>query len=346
MLKKQLLRNIILGVVVGLLGGFSLLHPVQAASQNENADFEIQPIMPEGQVDESLNYFDVQFAPGTTHVIKMRVQNFTNHNITVKSEFQNGMTQMGGDMKFQTSTNGLDPSLKIPFTTIGSVNKSDRVIHLGPEETTVVQATIKMPNEKFNGLISGGWHFIEYRSNGDQKDQTISSNYAYMIGVILRGSHYKVYPELKYDSTQPILYDNRPALGIKLRNVQPMILKKIHFKAVVSKKGLFSDKRIYEKEGSSMSANSSVTLPVSWAYDDMKPGTYQVAVKVTGENLWNKLPMSWTFKKNLKVSKAAAADLNKRSIQRPTNKWIYAMTVAGTLLLVAAFGLYRVIRIG
>lgn len=63
MLKKQLLRNIILGVVVGLLGGFSLLHPVQAASQNENADFEIQPIMPEGQVDESLNYFDVQFAP-------------------------------------------------------------------------------------------------------------------------------------------------------------------------------------------------------------------------------------------------------------------------------------------
>ncbi|SPS07514.1 DUF916 and DUF3324 domain-containing protein [Latilactobacillus sakei] len=345
MSRKRLLKNIILGVALGVMGGFGLTHQVQAAAQTENADFEIQPIMPEGQVDTSLNYFDVNFKPGTTHVIKMRVQNFTDKKITVKNELQNGMTQMGGDMKFQSSTKGLDPSFKTPLTTIGAVKKSDRILHLGPQETTVIEATIKMPEENFSGLISGGGHFIEYRGN-DKDEQTISSNYAYNISVVLRGSHYKVYPELKYVSTKPILYSNRPAMGIKLRNPKPMILKNVHFKAVISKKGIFSDKRIYEKEGSSIASNSSVTLPLSWEYNNMKAGTYNVSVKVTGENLWNKLPMSWTFKKKIKVSKAEAADLNKRSIQRPTNKWLYAMTASGVLLLVSAVGLYKVIKMG
>lgn len=345
MFRKRLLRNVILGVALGIVGGFGFTQYVQAAAETERADFEIQPIMPEGQVDTSLNYFDVNFKPGTTHTIKMRVQNFTDKKITIKNEFQNGMTQMGGDMKFQTPTKGLDPSLKIPLTTIGAVRKSDRVLHLGPEETTVIEATIKMPEENFNGLISGGWHFIEYRGN-KTSEQTISSNYAYMVSVVLRGPHYKVYPELKYDSTKPILYNSRPALGVKLRNPQPMILKNVHFKAVVSKQGLFSDKRLFEKEGSSIAPNSSVTLPISWEYNNMKAGTYKVAVKVTGENLWNKLPMSWTFKKTFKVSKSEAADLNKKSVQRPTNKWLYAMTASGVLLLVSAVGLYKVIKIG
>lgn len=345
MFRKRLLRQIILGVALGLIGGLSLAQQVQAADSTEKADFEIQPITSTGQVDTSLRYFDLKFNPGTQHVIKMRIQNFTDNKITVRSELQNGITQMGGDMKFKPSTEGLDPSAKRPLTTIASVRKSDRVIKLAPQETKVVEATIKMPSENFNGLIAGGWHFIEYRKN-KSTDQTISSNYAYMISVNLRGAHYKVYPELKYDSTKPILYDNRPGMGIKLRNTQPMVLKNTHFKAVISKKGLFSEKRLYEKEGSSIAPNSAVTLPVSWAYDDMKPGTYQVSVKVTGENLWNKLPMAWTFKKTFKVTKSQAADLNKRSIQRPTNKWLYVMMANGVLLLVAAVGLYKVLRLG
>ncbi|WP_409043543.1 DUF916 and DUF3324 domain-containing protein [Latilactobacillus sakei] len=345
MFKKRLLKNIILGVALGVVGGFGLSQQVQADNNTEKADFEIQPITSVAQVDTSLRYYDLKFKPGTKNTIKMRIQNFTDKKITVNSELQNGMTQVGGDMEFQSSTKGLDPSAKVPLTTIASVEKSARTIHLDPQETRVVEAEIKMPSENFNGMIAGGWKFTEHLEN-KTTDQTISSNYAYMVSINLRGSHYKVYPELKYASTKPILYDSRPAMGIKIRNTQPMVLKNVHFKAVISKAGLFSDNRLYEKEGSSMAPNSSVTLPVSWAYDNMKAGTYKVAVKVTGENLWNKLPMSWTFKKSFKVSEAEAASLNKRSLQRPTNKWLYVIAANGLLLLVAAYGLYRVIKIG
>ncbi|WP_424348609.1 DUF916 and DUF3324 domain-containing protein [Latilactobacillus sp. 5-91] len=345
MFKKRLLKNIILGVALGVVGGFGLSQQVRADNNTEKADFEIQPITSVAQVDTSLHYYDLKFKPGTKNTIKMRIQNFTDKKITVNSEIQNGMTQVGGDMKFQSSAKGLDPSAKIPLTTIATIKKANQTIHLEPQETKVVEAEIKMPTDNFNGMIAGGWKFIEYRNN-KTSDQTISSNYAYMVSINLRGSHYKVYPELKYASTKPILYNSRPAMGVNIRNTQPMVLKNVHFKAVVSRKGLFSDNRLYEKEGSSMAPNSVVTLPISWAYDNMKPGTYNVAVKVTGENLWNKLPMSWTFKKTFKVSKEAAASLNKRSLQRPTNKWLYVVAANGVLLLVAAYGLYRVIKIG
>ncbi|WP_459128176.1 DUF916 and DUF3324 domain-containing protein [Latilactobacillus curvatus] len=319
---------------------------VQADTQSQNSDFEIQPITPEGQIDASKNYYDVEYKPGSTHTIEMRIQNFTNHKITVKSELQNGMTQQGGGLKYQTTTSGLDESLRRPLTTFASVEKADRILHLGPKETTVIQAHIKMPNEKFSGVIAGSWHFIEYLNNGKNNSQSVSSNYAYETGIILRGSHYKVYPELKYDSSGPILVDNRPAMGIKLRNTQAMLLKKVHVKAVVTKKGLFSDKRLFENSDTSIAPNSSAALPVAWNYDDMKPGKYEVTVKVTGENLWNKLPMTWTFKKTFKISKKSAMAINKKAIQRPSNKWLYAFTASGVMLLVAAASLYKVTKLG
>lgn len=337
----------ILGIAFGLMGGLSLVHsnPVAAAQANTNADFEIQPILAEEQIDASNNYFDVTYKPGSTHTIAMRVQNFTDHKITVKSDLQNAMTQVGGGMSYQPASEPNDPSLKIPLTKIGAVKKSAQTIHLGPQETTIVEAVIKMPSEKFNGMIAGSWHFIEYGDGKNGTNQGLTSNYAYQTGIIIRGSHYKVYPELKYNKTEPILRNNRPAMGIKLSNVQPMRIKEAHIKAVVSRKGLFSDKRIFETSGTSIAPSSAVTIPISWNYDNLKAGSYTVAIKVTGENQWNKLPMTWSFKKNFKVSKKAAAEINKRAVQRPTNKWLYAMTASGALLLVAAFGLYKVIRI-
>lgn len=346
MFKKSVLCKIILSVALGVIGGFCLTHPVQAAEQNQDADFEIQPILSDGQVNRSRNYFDLKFEPGSTHTISMRVQNFTTHKISVKTELQNAMTQEGGDMKYQAATAGLDESLKTPLTTLGSVNKKDRVINLGPEETTIVNATIKIPKDKFNGVIAGSWHFIENLKSGKGSGESISSDYAYDTGIIIRGSHYKVYPELKYSSATPIISGNRPAMGVKLRNSQPMLLNKVHFKAVVTKKGLFSEKRLYEKTQSSFAPNSSVMLPIAWNYDNMKPGKYEVAVKVTGENLWNKLPMSWTFKKSFKVTKKVADDINQQSVQRPKNRWFYVATASGVLLLISAVSLYKVIKIG
>lgn len=203
-----------------------------------------------------------------------------------------------------------------------------------------------MPTEKYRGMIAGSWHFIEYLDKQTEGGNSVASNYAYNVSVDLRGSNYQVYPEIKYASTKPILDGGHPALGIKLRNVEPMVLSKASFKAVVYKEGLFKSKRVYEKTNSSMAPNSSVTLPISWNYRTLRPGKYHVDIKVTGHNLWNDLPMTWTFKKNFTVKAEDTKRINAQAVKRPVNKWTVVATASGVLMLVSMVGLYQIIRIG
>lgn len=339
-----MLRTIIKASLALGVTWLALNSNVAKANQIQRADFEVQPIQNIEQVDKSMNYFDVRFKPGTTRTLRMRVQNFTDHPITLESTLENGMTQEGGDMKFQTSTTGLDASLKQPLTTIAKLAPGARKIHLEPQSATIVSATVKMPAEEFRGMIAGGWRFKQILKNKGRHSQSVTSHYAYLMSINLRGKPYRIYPEMKYAATQPMLADGHPALGIKLRNTQPMIIKDVAFKATITKNGLFKSKRVFEKDGSSIAPNSTVILPLSWQYRTLHPGTYHVDVEVTGQNFWNQLPMTWHFKEAFKVTRKGARVVNQKANKRPLNRWGIVSIMSGIALMIASYGLYRQLR--
>ena len=315
----------------------------QADAQTQNADFEVQPILPDEQENQSLNYFDLSLAKDQQKTIEMRIQNFTDHKITVHSDLRNSITQIGGGVNFQKSTQGLDASLKQPFNKIVTLDKESETINLDPQETKILKAVVKMPSERVNGMIYGDWHFIQYMNKrGGQS--SVSSNYAYSVGVSLRGQHYKVYPELKYDKTESMLYRRHPAMGVKIRNTQPMVVNNVTAKAVVSKEGLFGSKHVFNMSKQSIAPNSVLTMPISWDYDQLKPGKYTVETVVKGQNLWNKLPMTWHFKKHFTIKADDVKSINNQALKKPTNKWAFVATASGILMLVSATGLVKVLR--
>ncbi|MDB1552072.1 DUF916 and DUF3324 domain-containing protein [Latilactobacillus sakei] len=316
---------------------------VQAAAQTQKADFEVQPILPDEQEDLSLNYFNMSLAQGQTKKIEMRIQNFTDHAITVHSDLRNSMTQVGGGVSFQANTKGLDPSLKVPFTKIAKLDKKSETIKLAAQETKILKMTVKMPEDRTNGMIYGDWHFIEYlHKKGGQS--SVGSNYAYSVGVALKGQHYKVYPELKYDKTEAMIYRRHAAMGIKIRNTQPMVINKVSAKAVVSKEGLFSSKHVYTTSNQSVAPNSVLTLPISWDYEQLKPGKYTIDTVVHGQNLWNKLPLTWRFKKSFTIKADDVKTVNAQALKKLKNKWAYVATASGVLMLVSITGLVKVLR--
>ncbi|MDT3394723.1 DUF916 and DUF3324 domain-containing protein [Latilactobacillus curvatus] len=315
----------------------------QADVKTQNADFEVQPILPNEQENQSLNYFDLNLAKGQRKTIEMRIQNFTDHKITVYSDLRNALTQVGGGIDFQTSIKDLDPSLEHPFNKIATLEKKDQKIDLKPQQTKILKANIKMPGERTNGMIYGDWHFIEYM-NKQGGQASVSSNYAYSVGVSLRGEHYKVYPELKYDKAEAMLYRRHPAMGVKIRNTQPMVVNNVTAKAVVSKEGLFGSKHVFNMSKKAIAPNSVLTMPISWDYDQLKPGKYTVETVIKGENLWNKLPMTWHFKKHFTIKADNAKSINAQALKKPTNKWAYVATASGILMLVSATGLVKVLR--
>lgn len=203
-----------------------------------------------------------------------------------------------------------------------------------------------MPQDKQRGMIYGEWNFIEYADKKNTaKGSGSTSDYAFSVGIEARGSQYKVYPELKYEKVKPILKNGIPAMTVNLRNTQPMMLKHVTAKVAISKKGLFSSRHVKTVTDQDIAPNSVFKIPVSWNMDQLKPGKYTVDVSVQGNNLWNKLPMTWKFKKQFTINNQQVKKINAAALKKPTNTWAYVATAAGVLTLVSGVAWVKLIKV-
>jgi hypothetical protein len=311
-------------------------HQAHATVSGQEGDFEVRPVLSDGQADTTVNYFDLDFKKGSTNTIRMQVYNNNDHTLKIKTAVRSAYTQNGGDLQFANNAKSFGAFGKIQLSDIAKVVKKDREFSIGPGETKYVQATVKMPKNNYSGLVYGDWYFIQKQKKAKSKSTGVAGNYAYSVGIALRGKNYEVHPELKYKTTGPILYNRHPAMGIKINNVKPMILTNTQIKAVIIRKGFNESKRMFNATGAKIAPDSTLTIPINWGYDQMKSGTYKVKVQIVGHSHVNNLPMTWNFTKSFKVSNKQAKSINTQAVKKPVNKWTYVATASGILTLVLA----------
>ncbi|WP_225419716.1 DUF916 and DUF3324 domain-containing protein [Lapidilactobacillus wuchangensis] len=332
--------KIMILLLLGLAIGFAPRFAVAAADNEDQNDYEVQPILPDNQVNMSANFFDLEMQPEQEQTIQLRIQNFTSKTIKVESDIRNAYTQNGGGIDFAPTGTKLDNTLKVPLTDLATLTEQDKVINLGPKEAKVVTTTIKMPKQLHQGMIYGDWHFIQ-RVKKDAKQATaVKANYAYSIGIALRGRQYdETTASMRYVKTAPFLYNKHPAMGIELQNPAPMAFRKASVSAEIIRQGERDSGRTFQANNFMVAPNSTLKLPISWNYDAMKPGVYKIKVKFTGQNYANRFPMTWTFTKQFKVAEKEASDLNQKAAKKPKNKWVVPMIGVGLLWTIALGGL-------
>lgn len=329
-----------------LMSLFSFLQAKQPVSAKQTQmDFEVQMVPANSQVNRENRFFDLGLEPGQKETFQVKLHNFSDRPIKVYSQINNSITQIGGGMIYRPTKIGIIRDTKHTLRDIAVVKSADQIVTIGPNAEKTVSASVKMPDNQTKGLIYGTWHFIEYGKKDDGSNSSVSGNYAYNVGVVLRGQDYKVYPELKYQTVEPIVKNGHPALGIQLNNIKPMVIKNARVNAVIYRQRLFKNKRVYQTTNVDVAPNSQFTVPISWGYDQMKPGKYTVDVAVKGQSYWNQLPMTWHFKKTITVDKQQADKINQESIQKPTNRWAYVATASGVLMLISFWFVFRVIKL-
>lgn len=339
--KKTSIMLISFMAALGIVMRVNQKQAAAASNPNIGDEFVVRFSKPAEQKTTE-KFFHVQYEPDSTHYIKANILNTSDHKITIKVSVNSAVTGDRGGILYTNNLLNRDKTMKYPFSEIASIPKEDQKVTLQPGDNKIVKAKITTPKGFKEGTVMGNFKFSKVPDK-TSATQGIKSKYEYQYGVIVDSIQPKVYPTMQYVSTEPTLSAGYAAYGVTVKNPMPALIVQANISASISKEGLFKKKYFNEVQNVAIAPNSKFSFPISANFDQLKPGTYNVKMRITGKNYWNKMPITWTFNEKIEIDSAQVSKINQQAIKRPTNIWTYAAT-GSVVLALANAGAYIYFR--
>ncbi|KAF1299370.1 hypothetical protein BAU15_01615 [Enterococcus sp. JM4C] len=334
-------------IIAVLLGFFSMIGwgtTVQAVEKSEDMSYTVTANIPDSQINSAVSYFDLQISPGSKETVFLHLKNSGTEKSTFTILLNQAMTNKNGVIDYSKTQTKLDDSLKYKLADIVSPVKKEVTIDAGKELD--VPFEIKMPVEKFEGIILGGFYVQKQSKEEEPTDEEviIKNQYAFVVGLSLQNTEAEVVPDLKLVTAKAGLDNSYTAVLANFQNPTASILRKLAIDATITQKG--QEKTLYkvDKSGLAMAPNSNFDLPISLNKEAIKPGTYTLHVKASAEDQ----KYNWTFTKDFTIKSDKARKLNTDAVEvKKDNKWlIYVAAGIFILLLIIIVVLLMKIRRG
>lgn len=286
----------------------SFIVPLSAFA-NDDVGYSVQAQLPDNQLDNNQTYFDLQIEPGEEQQLKVTIYNNEHEDITVRTAIHNASTNSNGLVVYEEQEE-IDQSLIVPLTDILTLSQEEVVIPAG--KSKVITADLKMPEESYDGIILGGFHFEKVM---DEEESTagvsLQNKYAYVIGVQLTetDNNNEVLPDLHLQSVEPTLVNHRTAVVVNIQNSEPVIVRDLTIKAEVYKQGEDEPLKEKEQEQIHMAPNSNMNYTIDWENKPLDPGEYNLKIKATDQS------NTWEWEKSFVIEKDAAKFLNKNTVE-------------------------------
>jgi len=126
---------------------------IPGSAETTGSVYTFIPQSPENQTGESGDYFDLVMEGAGEQVIEVEFQNHSNMDVTVNTEISNMDTARYGIAENGDSDIQTEESTKYKLSDFISIEEETEV---SAGESHVFQFTIKIPQEGFDGLLSGG----------------------------------------------------------------------------------------------------------------------------------------------------------------------------------------------
>ncbi|EAE8347168.1 DUF916 and DUF3324 domain-containing protein [Listeria monocytogenes] len=301
----------------------------QDVTAEENSSFSVKAILPENQASGA-TYFDLQMSPKQKQEIKVELNNHGKEEITIKCVANTAVTNEMGYVDYSIQNTKPDTTLKYPFSQI--VKESETEVTLKPNESKTWSATIQMPTESYDGIILGGFHFQEKKSEdtkqeSNQKNVQIKNEYAYVIGVKLTETPTKVKSEIELNKVKPTTRNYRNVVEVNLQNTKAALIGGLGIEAKIYKEG--SNKVLHESKRTelSMAPNSNFNYSIDWENQELKPGKYKLhLVAKNADDKWE-----WTKEFTITSDEAKKANNVALGLEKDYT-WMYI--AGGGLLLI------------
>ncbi|WP_419154924.1 DUF916 and DUF3324 domain-containing protein [Weissella minor] len=330
-----------LGLTLMMLTGLVLCSIPASASE---LNFSVEPQIPDNQVDNNHTYFDLNVKPGSSETVTVKLRNATDKDVKVAVSPGRAYTNSSGVVQYDSTQKKdlkkiFDKTYPANIDFMNVVN-APKTVNIAPKQTISVPITIKMPDNKLQGVLAGGINFKQVNVDSDKRSQVINQ-YAYTVGVVLHGQKVKE-SKLTLGNIEAAQINYRNAIVAEVHNVSPTFVNQIKINGFITKYG--KQKKLYtinskinkNNPGKQVAPNSIYQLPFYLQGDKLKPGKYTMDLKLSSKG------KSWHFKKNFAISNADTK-LNKTDVnQRLVSWWMWALVAVGLgALLLLSFVLWR-----
>lgn len=329
----QVFKRVQLGLLLllGLIFGGLKPAEAQAAGAQNNVGYNITPVIPKNQINKENSFFDLKMKSGQAETLKVRINNISNDDVTVKTAIHTAWTNPTGTIDYVNPAKYFDSSLRYKMSDISRI-QGQKTLTISAGQSKVVTADVKVPKTSMQGVILGGWYFkrLDTKVTGKVKGATnIKSEYSYVLGMKYSLGHAPA-AVMTLGKVGATLSNGRQAVTANLRNTSAVIIPNLKMNTTITNRDSNQTVMHLKETNKQMAPNSVFKYPMLFGEKPLKAGNYHLhmVVKNTERN--------WIFDRDFTITKAQADKLNHDSVDNQgLNIWLLiALGALAMLILV------------
>lgn len=305
-----------------------------AVKAEERVGFSVQAELPENQQDQRVSYFDLQVEPNQEQTLNITIYNHENEEITVQGDIHNASTNSNGLVVYEEQEE-VDPSLENPMTELVSLEANEWIIPAG--ESLTVTADLEVPEEEFDGIKLGGFHFIKALSEEEMENAgTIQNQYAYVIAIQLSQNDDEITPNLNFIGVEPGLVNHRTAVITEIQNDQPILMGDLAIEAQVYRENENEPLSEAQLTDATIAPNSTMEFVMDWNNRRLEAGKYRL------EMIADDGQGSWEWQEAFEISEESE-ELNEEAVvleAEENNNWLYIIGIITLILVIIVLLIY------
>lgn len=339
-MSKQVKR----GLVFCLIFLLSLIPFVKGEAVENLATFSVQPILPSNNLGKEPTLFNLRVKKGTEQKVEIEISNTSNDTVELAIHAYSGSTNSNGVIDYiaKTKEKPYDSTLKTPLDTITTVQNKVTVPKKSKKKLPV---TIKVPEESFQGIISGALELeqtnLKEDKNSSQSKLSMKNKIRYLVPILLTEQDTKVKPELKLNEVKATQIKGQNTITVNLQNIKPAFVKDLSIQAKVVRKGTDDLLCFLNAKGMQMAPNSNFNLPISLKNKRFRAGTHTLYLVATNEG-----KQKWSFERDFNITREEAKRMNDESLielEKAKITW-WMIMIALLLLILLLLILYLIYR--
>lgn len=286
------------------------------------------------------NYFITGNA-GQSVDLKLLVINSASNTRRFKFSVTTAFTDDNGALSYN-KLKVSDPSLKIQ--TRGLASPKDAVFSVPGNKTATLTFSMKVPEQKFNGILMGGVTVAPYKEKAkgtvSNNGTLIKNKFSYSIPIQIRQSgNETVQPSYSIRTVKPGLTNTadgrKQGVQANIHNSTNSYAGTLSAHAVVTKKSDKSFKIV--KDGSAdIAPTTNYNMAIPWGKKTLQAGNYHL--KVTYKTRGGL--KSWVLNKDFTITNNDAAKYNKLAGVKPNYLWLYILLGILALAIILGLGIY------